>query len=349
MVPKEINREEFFQSKYDYYKAFSFWVVIFACLSSTTFFVSDCQLFGRFAIETLLPRTIILLPMVIYLFVQRRVNSYKFMVPFTYLIFHLIMWNTIWAIYYLPDRTHASEGFIIMHLMFFAMGFCAPFHYSTMAHVLVIANILVSNSFNHYANLDIMLSLGIPCVLAICAAHYFMQSLYVSHYQTAQKLEYISYYDMLTGVYNRNILNSLVDSDTGGFMPSLGKSICVIIFDIDYFKKVNDTYGHVKGDTVLKKLAEVICSRLGEKDYMVRWGGEEFIVIFPDKVLSQVRGLAEEFRRSVEESDNGVCPITISIGIAAYDGENFKATIDAADHALYRAKEGGRNRVECQI
>ena len=346
MLPKEINRVEFFQSKYDYYKTFSFWVVVFACLSSTTFFVSDCQLFGRFAIETLLPRTIILAPMLLYLFIQRRVKSYQLMVPITYLIFHLIMWNTIWAIYYLPDKSHASEGFIIMHLMFFAMGFCAPFHYSTVAHALVIVNILLSNLFNHYANLEIMLSLGIPCVLAICASHYFMQSLYVSHYQTAQKLEYISYYDLLTGVYNRNILSSLIDPDTGGFKASLGKNICVIIFDIDYFKQVNDTYGHVKGDVVLKKLVEVIRSLLGERDCMIRWGGEEFIVIFTDKEVGEIRRLAEELRRNVEASDNGVCPVTISVGIAAYDGETFKTTVDAADHALYRAKEKGRNRVE---
>lgn len=346
MLPKEINKEEFYQSKYDYYKTFSFWVVVFACLSSITYFVSDCQLFGRFAVETLLPRTIILVPLIIYLFSYTRIQSYKLAVPLTYLIFHLIMWNTIWAIYFLPDKTHASEGFIIMHLMFFAMGFCAPFHYSTIAHGLLIANILVSNLFNHYENLDIMLSLGIPCVLGICAAHYFMQNLYVSHYRTAKRLEYISYYDLLTGVYNRNILNSLIEPATGSFMPFLGKDICVMIFDIDYFKRVNDTYGHVLGDEVLKKLAEVVSAQLGKEDYMIRWGGEEFIVIFPNKSLDEVRGIAEKCRQSVEASDNGVCPITISIGVAVYAGGDYKATVDAADHALYRAKEYGRNRVE---
>ena len=254
MFTGNIDKNDFYQSKYDYYKHFSFWVIVVSSLASITYFISDCQLFNRFAIETLLPRTIILVPMVIYIIFAKRIKSYKIMVFFEYIIIHLIMWNTIWAIYYLPIKTHASEGFIIMHLMFCGIGFSAPFHYSTFFHCLLVVNILVSNTFNHYENLDIMLSLGLPCLFAICAIHYFMQKLYVGHYVTAKKLEYISYYDYLTDVYNRNVLNELTDADTKQFVASINKPICIVIFDIDYFKKVNDTYGHVKGDQVLKCL-----------------------------------------------------------------------------------------------
>ena len=346
MFTEGINKEDFFQSKYEYYRQFSFWVIVVASLSSITYFVSDCQLFGRFAIETLLPRTIILIPMVLYVIFSKKIKSYKILVLLEYFIIHLIMWNTIWAIYYLPDKTHASEGFIIMHLMFWGIGFAAPFHYSTFFHCLVIVNILVSYTFNHYENLDIMLSLGLPCLFAICFINYFMQKLYVGHYLTAKKLEYISRYDYLTDVYNRNVLGELVDSDTKQFLPSIDKPVSILIFDIDFFKKVNDTYGHVKGDQVLKSLANTIKPMIGKKDYMLRWGGEEFVLILSGKNLDAAKAFAEQIRAAVEASNNGVCPVTISIGVSQYDGKDYKSAIDKADQALYRAKNNGRNRVE---
>lgn len=191
-----------------------------------------------------------------------------------------------------------------------------------------------------------MLSLGIPCLLAICFVHYFMQKLYVGHYQTAKKLEYISYYDYLTDVYNRNVLGELIEPDTKQFIPSINKPISIMIFDIDFFKKVNDTYGHVKGDQVLKSLANTVKPMIGKKDYMLRWGGEEFVLILSGKGLDEASAFAEQVRMAVEASENGVCPITISIGVSAYDGKDYKSALDAADQALYRAKKNGRNRVE---
>lgn len=346
MFREKIDKNDFYQSKYDYYQRFSFWVIVFSSLASITYFVSDCQLFGRFAIETLLPRTIILIPMMIYIILSKRIKSYKIMVPLEYLIIHLIMWNTIWAIYYLPIKTHASEGFIIMHLMFCGIGFSAPFYCSTFFHCLVIVNILVSHLFNHYENLDIMLSLGLPCLVSICAIHLCMQKLYVGHYQTAKRLEYISYYDFLTGVYNRNVLPELTDAESKKFCSKIEHPISVLILDIDYFKKVNDTYGHPNGDQVLKELANTIKPMIEKKDYMIRWGGEEFVLILQNKKIDQAVVFAEKIRVAVEKSDNGVCPVTISIGVAEYDGEDYQATINRADKALYRAKINGRNCVE---
>ncbi|MBR5799114.1 MAG: GGDEF domain-containing protein [Lachnospiraceae bacterium] len=345
MVTKEMDKKDFYQSKYDYYSRFAYLVVVMACLFAPTFFVSDCQLFGRFASETVLPRLIIWIPMLLFMWLSKKVTSYKIMVPASYAVIHMIMWCTIWAIIYLPDKTHANEGFIIMHMLFFAMGFCAPFHYAVVAHVLVIVNILVSYQFNHYENMDIMLSLGIPCVVGICAIHYFMEHLYEDHYHTAKKLEYISMYDALTGVLNRNVWPRVIEEGTGRFAPSLGKEISVLMLDIDHFKYVNDTYGHIKGDVVLKELTRRVGIYIKEKDYIIRWGGEEFLVILTDTSLEKARALAEKMREDVARSDNGVCPITISIGVSKYK-DSYKEALDAADHALYRAKNSGRNRVE---
>lgn len=341
-----VNKENFYQSKYEFYRTFSLWSVIVASFACATYFVSDCQLMGRFAWETILPRIITFLPLAIYILLYKKTTSYKVMVIASYVMLHLIMWNTIWAVAYLPDKSHTNEGFIVMHLMFLALGFCAPFSYSTPAHILVVANILISNLFNHYNDLDTMLSIGIPCIGAICAVNFCMQKLYFKHYLVTKKMEKISFYDSLTGAYNRNIINNITNANHKEFIDSFGQNVGVMMFDIDHFKAVNDTYGHIMGDQVLKELSKIIMSNLDEQDYIIRWGGEEFVVLLPHSDKNTTYECAENLRKCVEKSDNGVCPVTISIGMAMYDGEDYKVAIDSADKALYNAKNGGRNRVE---
>lgn len=341
------EKKKFYQSKYSYYRKFNNWVILVASLASVTYFVSDCQLFGRFAWETLLPRTFILLPMLIFLLVSRKVTDYRIMVPFTYLIVHGIMWCTIWAIYYLPIRQHANEGFIIMHLMFFAVGFCAPFGYSTFFHVLVIANILISNLFNHYESLDLMLTLGIPCVVGICAVNYVMEKVYADQYRTKLELEKALTMDQLTKVYNRNKLAEICDKSGLRLLVDDSKETCVMITDIDFFKQVNDTYGHDGGDKVLIYLVDTIKQVIRSSDYVIRWGGEEFIVILQGCPMANAKNIAESIRQKIETGDSGVCKITISIGISSYDGTDYHKAITCADKALYEAKNNGRNRVVC--
>lgn len=346
MYTSNIDKEDFFQSKYKYYRKFCFWIIVVGSLASISYFISDCQLFERFSWETLLPRTIILLPMLIYIFIYMKTESYRILVISSYIVMHLIMWNSIWAISYLPDRTYANEGFIIMHLLFFAIGFCAPFTYSTIFHSLVIVNIIISNAFLHYARFDLMLSLGLPCVIAICCVHYFMQKLYLEHYQTTRMLEHISIYDSLTGVYNRNALHKLVNNDTLTFNDSLGTNIGILLFDIDHFKKVNDTYGHASGDVVLKEITLLAEKCISEKDCIIRWGGEEFVVIIPECSEDKAYEIADSIRVAIEKADNGICPITVSVGVSTYTGGPYKDAIDRADRALYNAKENGRNCVK---
>ena len=341
------EKKKFYQSKYSYYRKFNNWVILVASLASVTYFVSDCQLFGRFAWETLLPRTFILLPMLIFLLVSRKVTDYRIMVPFTYLIVHGIMWCTIWAIYYLPIRQHANEGFIIMHLMFFAVGFCAPFGYSTFFHVLVIANILISNLFNHYESLDLMLTLGIPCVVGICAVNYVMEKVYADQYRTKLELEKALTMDQLTKVYNRNKLAEICDKSGLRLLVDDSKETCVMITDIDFFKQVNDTYGHDGGDKVLIYLVDTIKQVIRSSDYVIRWGGEEFIVILQGCPMANAKNIAESIRQKIETGDSGVCKITISIGISSYNGTDYHKAITCADKALYEAKNNGRNRVVC--
>lgn len=337
------EKKAFLQSKFEYYRSYNTWAVTISCLGSLTYFISDCQLFGRFAWETLFPRSAILIPLVIFLIVNRKCRDYRIMTVFSELIVHMIMWCTIWSIYYLPDKTHASEGFIIMQLVFLVISFATPFEVSSISHMLVFANILVSNTFNHYANLDIMLSLGLPCMFGIIATNYVLCGAYYDNYTTKHQLEDSLVLDPLTRVYNRHKLPSITKD--GQFTFEHNGVVSILMTDIDWFKNVNDTHGHDKGDIVLKSVAEVIktCTRSG--DYIFRWGGEEFVVIMPNCPIKEASFVAERIRLHVEANENGVCPITISIGVSAYDGSDYQNAITQADKALYEAKQNGRNQV----
>lgn len=340
------KRELFLQGKYEYYRKYHTWVVIISALASVTFWVSDCQIFGRIAWETILPRTFILLPMLLFVLTSRKTSNYKIMIPFAYLIIHGIMWCTIWAIYYLPDRQYAREGFIIMHLMFFAVGFCASFRTATIAHSLVIVNIIVSNTFNHYESFALMLSLGIPCVIAISGVLRVMEQVYIDLNCVMSKLEETMMLDPLTKAYNRNKLSEMIREDS-----ALAKENettvenAVLMVDVDHFKEVNDTYGHKGGDKILIHVVEQIREQIRESDAIIRWGGEEFVVIMKNCAPEVAENRAEKIRSIIADKENGVCPITVSVGVGMFSGTDYNKAIVDADKAMYYAKENGRNQV----
>lgn len=339
-------KKSFLQSKYLYYRKFNLYVVLVASLASTTYFISDCQLFGRFAKETLFQRLFILIPLIVFLIVHSRCTNYVIMSIFTQFMAHMIMWCTIGAIYYLPIKTHASEGFIIMHIVFMACTFASPFWLSTFSHLGLFLNIIISHQFNHYENIDIMFSLGLPCVFGIIATNYVMCGVYFDTYTVKHQLEDSLVMDPLTKVYNRHKLPSIISGRKFTFDNS--NTVSILMADIDFFKTVNDTYGHDKGDEVLKAVASVIKSCTRSNDYIIRWGGEEFVVIMPNCPIHEAVNVAERIRERVASTDNEVCPITISLGVAYYDGVNYENAISDADKALYEAKEAGRNKVVCR-
>jgi len=157
--------------------------------------------------------------------------------------------------------------------------------------------------------------------------------------------------DMLTGLYNlRHVL------DMGERMFEHAKKnqnpIAILLFDIDYFKRVNDTFGHSAGDAVLRKLADTCRQSVRETDLLARYGGEEFIVILPNTPPIRAMEIAERLRKEVETTafDNGrgnTVHITISIGMTCeHDQElSLDAVLKNADKALYQAKYDGRNRI----
>lgn len=338
------ERRKFFQSKYEYYSLFNTRMITVSVLAYLSFFVTDCSIFGHFAFETLLSRFIVIVPFIGYLILSRKTVDYRIMVPASYLMVHIIIWCTDWATYLLPDRQFAIPGMIIMNLIFVCAGFAAPFKYSMAAHLFLIADIAVADIFIQYENVEMMYMFNLPCVLAVGAMHHMMQGTYFEHYFAKDQLKQLAVHDQLTSVYNRNKIKELVNPETGEFKRKSDLKTSVLLIDVDFFKKVNDKYGHEAGDKVLVWLADILKSAVRETDYVIRWGGEEFLVIMPGCSIENAARIAEKLRERVETSDNGVCKSTISIGVAEYAGGDYNAAVKNADVALYQAKNTGRNK-----
>jgi two-component system cell cycle response regulator len=158
--------------------------------------------------------------------------------------------------------------------------------------------------------------------------------------------------DPLTGLFNRRYMEShvgtLIDRSA-----ARGKSLSVLILDVDYFKSINDSFGHDAGDDVLREFAERLKASIRGIDLACRYGGEEFVVVMPDTDLGIAATVAERIRRRIAgepfpiEGGKRAIEVTISVGIAARMGAQDNATLmlKRADEALYRAKRDGRNRV----
>jgi len=161
------------------------------------------------------------------------------------------------------------------------------------------------------------------------------------------KLLELSITDKLTGLYNRQKTDEMLSIEQLKVDRYPTYSCTIMIIDVDYFKTVNDRYGHQTGDTILRLLAHVFKTTLRQTDVIGRWGGEEFIVILPHTSIEQVAVVAENLRHTVEvypfELEQ---PITISIGIGKLKkNQNIHETIGYIDEALYEAKKRGRNKI----
>ncbi|MEX2367198.1 MAG: diguanylate cyclase, partial [Pseudohongiellaceae bacterium] len=163
-------------------------------------------------------------------------------------------------------------------------------------------------------------------------------------------LRELAYTDSLTGIMNRYRIEHMVQLMLAN-ARRYHHTFSILLFDIDRFKKVNDTHGHEEGDRILKQLVQVLEMCLREGDQPGRWGGEEFVVLAPGTTLKGAIAFAERLRSEVAASDFGLgSAITISIGVAQWQPEDtLKTLVNRADKAMYEAKSSGRNRVRPTI
>ncbi len=156
--------------------------------------------------------------------------------------------------------------------------------------------------------------------------------------------------DSLTNLYNHQYINEVLEKQLHKAREE-NSSLSIMMLDIDYFKRVNDQFGHLAGDQVLVAVCELISQNVRKEDFIGRYGGEEFLVILPGLQPEQAARIAENIRRSIQAYDFGLKDqtITISIGVAQYEGETSNALVNKADMLLYQAKFNGRNRVEKRL
>ncbi len=164
-----------------------------------------------------------------------------------------------------------------------------------------------------------------------------------------RRMHRLAFTDELTGINNRRRVLRY-GSQMFALARKQGTPFCLLVFDIDYFKRINDTLGHHQGDRVLQWISQLAVCQLRRQDQLGRTGGEEFLILLPDTSLEEARRVAERIRYMVaNRALPGMShPVTISIGCACLrdDDPDLAALIQRADSALYRAKGAGRNRVE---
>jgi diguanylate cyclase (GGDEF)-like protein len=168
----------------------------------------------------------------------------------------------------------------------------------------------------------------------------------------AMQFEQLSITDPLTNIYNRRIFDEIIIKEWERAKRSQSL-LTIVLFDIDHFKKVNDTYGHLIGDDALKNLANFCLLNMRSMDIFARYGGEEFIILMPDTDFDSAYQSIERLRTKIVETPLAITEakdifITISAGIAIWNGQeqiDIPTLLDRADQALYKSKQTGRNKV----
>ncbi|WP_353662889.1 GGDEF domain-containing protein [Hydrogenimonas sp. SS33] len=189
-----------------------------------------------------------------------------------------------------------------------------------------------------------------PAAALAMLIQYFYALEYRQRYNLKKRLETLSYTDTLSGLYNRRYFMQFMQKELKRFERH-GKPFSFLMIDIDHFKKINDTFGHPVGDTVIQAVSALLRREIREMDFAARIGGEEFAVVLPETgnmmaldVADRIRRTAENFKLSTPTHE--AVRFKLSIGIAsAKRGYDISDLMRAADTALYEAKKRGRNRV----
>ena len=158
-------------------------------------------------------------------------------------------------------------------------------------------------------------------------------------------------FDSLTGCYNKKETEIFIDKFLYTYLRYKNSPFSLVMLDIDFFKKINDTYGHLAGDLALKEMTKIVFSLIRKSDVFGRYGGEEFLLVLPDTkitgALKLARRIKETIQNNVFEFNKQKIKFTVSIGITSVGlSDSYESLISRVDDALYEAKNKGRNRIE---
>lgn len=187
-------------------------------------------------------------------------------------------------------------------------------------------------------------------VLVRVRTHLSLKKLIKEKNALIEELDSLSRIDPLTGISNRRDIMEVLNNEQFRY-ERYGKTYAVIMGDIDFFKNINDQYGHDTGDYALKEVADILKKETRKVDFLARWGGEEFLAVLPETNLAGGAKVAESMRNSIHNREyefNGKeLSITMSFGVGCHTGEGMELDdlLKMADEHLYKAKERGRNQV----
>ncbi|MCI0653428.1 MAG: GGDEF domain-containing protein [Methylococcaceae bacterium] len=201
--------------------------------------------------------------------------------------------------------------------------------------------VLSSDLVSIINNINIIISFT-----ALCVISYFFR---LASLQLEEELEKQAYTDPLTGLYNRRSMTDFLTRQAALSVRNQS-NLTIIFVDIDHFKKINDTYGHDCGDSILGAVANFIRQHLRKTDTLARWGGEEFLILLPDTDLNGARAIAEKIRAAITEQrfsvENYELTVTLTFGVCQHAKDRpIEDSIKCADIALYNGKQAGRNIV----
>jgi len=242
------------------------------------------------------------------------------------------------SIYYLRSHSHTS----FVGSARFMVSIMAVLILSLIARIIILIQNPPENLYAHTEINSASLLIIFIFTFLMTAGFIMMvcQRLYYDLHQAANT-------DVLTHLLNRRAMMQKLEKEINHFYRS-DRPFAIILIDVDFFKRVNDVYGHDGGDTVLIHLAQILQTKMRHIDSASRWGGEEFLILLPDTTLYKAQEIAERLRSYIEANPTqSNIQITISLGIAVIrqHGNSLESLITAADHALYEAKRTGRNRV----
>jgi diguanylate cyclase (GGDEF)-like protein len=193
---------------------------------------------------------------------------------------------------------------------------------------------------------EYIISIAVFAALSLLYPLFLGKALIERQEKLTEEIRSLSEIDHLTEMYNRRKITELFDNEYIRY-KRYRYPLSIILVDIDFFKKINDKYGHNQGDITLKEIASILKTEIRESDHVGRWGGEEFLVICPETDIDGAYTLAEKLRKTINEYKfTNVGHRTASFGVTTCtDDCTFENMINRADKALYTAKSDGRNKV----
>ena len=339
------NEDAFYRLKAEEYKTYTLVLLVTISIACMLLNGWDHVVDPAHGAAALPLRLLMLLAFVIYLIPYKLEMGYRALSISSFLsILYLVTLFAAIVSTFENGIAHSFEGFVVAFICFLAITNASPFKYVLVYSAVLYFYPLVLNAFFYHNVVNVLLySITMPVIVILCViiAYTAERSAY-QKYLLAEKLKEQSFIDSLTRCYNRRKFDEIFDKSSKNRMDR--DRLSVMLIDIDDFKWVNDTFGHKTGDEVLKSMVNSIKSVVRGEDIVIRWGGEEFLVVFPHTGVAECKDLAERIIEKCTLLLNQTDKVTVSAGYGELCEEDIESLIGRVDNALYDAKKNGKKQ-----